>query len=677
MRALGITLARKGSKRLTGKNMRMICGKPLVEWTFIQLSNTKYIASNCFVTDCEDMAKLAESYGFKVVFQPEEEIEEAERKGRSGGSYAARRGIVEMKKLEGPNPYDVVIPVLPTFCLRKPNDFDDAIEVWLGRQERPVVSAVNYKDMVMYEMKDGVLVSYVMDNTARFWEAHGSVWVGTPEQYLAQSFKPDGEPYLITDDIARLQFTPYRMDFWQRYDIDYQEDLDIAEYFLEKHILKGKGASVYTDYKKFVASEYGYEQHANKYNEGVNQHLLPSEYRNSHFNHLPVYLETMKAPEDVVGWELTELKRDATGKINRNVMKHIRAGNGSDALAEQNVLKEPKPALIIGSGPSFDDAAPYLKDWEGASFCSSSQASTLLYYGHEPSHVVVYDIRTPPSELAWADRWEGRRTIMITHPGVYPATIDAWQGRRIYFRSMDSSNFYFVNVLPVAYGDVIKTHMFLFSCSVAAQMSLAHAMGYSPLFFVGCDFASARFKKWSYDHEKKEWVCSPDPGDQANHITAQNGVSTNPIQVFYKRSVLCVWRIDHSKCLMTSPQSIITEMPRVSFKSVVAYQGEDFDKFALANEQIDDVTERYLARHNQFVMKFTSLEPNGKPSYRILESNQRGNWESDVKQYLMRTWGDLKQRKEPLDLDIDSNMNRFRQLKAWNEEEDRASAGDK
>jgi hypothetical protein len=207
---------------------------------------------------------------------------------------------------------------------------------------------------------------------------------------------------------------PWMQELWQRYDIDYQDDFDAVEYFLEKNILKGRGASVYTDYKDWVLSEFGFEQHASKYNQGVEQNLLPAEYRNSFVNHLPVYLETMKVPESIVGWELNELKKDDAGTISRRRMKLIKARNGTDVFAPENVLTERKPALIIGSGPSLDTALPLLKDWKGATFCSTSHASSLIYYGHEPSHMIAYDINTRPFEQEWVDTWEGRKTVMVT-----------------------------------------------------------------------------------------------------------------------------------------------------------------------------------------------------------------------------------------------------------------------
>jgi hypothetical protein len=283
--------------------------------------------------------------------------------------------------------------------------------------------------------------------------------------------------------------------------------------------------------------------------------------------------------------------------------------------------------------------------------------------------MIAYDINTRPFEQEWVDTWEGRKTVMVTHPGMYPGTLDSWPGRKMYFKSMDTSNFFFTSVLPVAYGDVIPSHMFLFSCSVSAQMSIAHALGYSPLFFVGCDFQAGRFRKWRYDHDKKEWVRDPDvqftPG---NYLKSANGIQTDALQTFYKRSVLTVWRIDRSGCLNVSDETIITEMPHVDLADVIATQGEGFEDKLLTDQQMEDVTEKYLARYNQFILKFTP-DANGKVSYRVIETHAGKDWEQDLLRYIAQMRNDMKQNRMKLDIDINQNMGRFKQLKAMIAEE--------
>ncbi len=60
--------ARGGSAGVPGKNIRDLCGKPLIGWTIEQAFASK-IATEVFVsTDCEDIARVARRFGAQVPF---------------------------------------------------------------------------------------------------------------------------------------------------------------------------------------------------------------------------------------------------------------------------------------------------------------------------------------------------------------------------------------------------------------------------------------------------------------------------------------------------------------------------------------------------------------------------------------------------------------------------------
>ena len=55
--------ARSGSKRVPQKNIKLICGKPLIYWT-IEAAKSSNSIGNIFVsTDSPQIAKIAEEYG--------------------------------------------------------------------------------------------------------------------------------------------------------------------------------------------------------------------------------------------------------------------------------------------------------------------------------------------------------------------------------------------------------------------------------------------------------------------------------------------------------------------------------------------------------------------------------------------------------------------------------------
>ena len=59
---LAIIAARKGSKRLSGKNMLDLNGKPLIAWTIEQTLKSKYIDKIVISTDDENIINLSKDY---------------------------------------------------------------------------------------------------------------------------------------------------------------------------------------------------------------------------------------------------------------------------------------------------------------------------------------------------------------------------------------------------------------------------------------------------------------------------------------------------------------------------------------------------------------------------------------------------------------------------------------
>ncbi|MGZ7136174.1 MAG: acylneuraminate cytidylyltransferase family protein, partial [Methanobacterium sp.] len=65
---LCIIPARGGSKRLTGKNILDLCGKPLIAWTIEQARASKYLDKIIVSTDDEKIARISREYGAEVPF---------------------------------------------------------------------------------------------------------------------------------------------------------------------------------------------------------------------------------------------------------------------------------------------------------------------------------------------------------------------------------------------------------------------------------------------------------------------------------------------------------------------------------------------------------------------------------------------------------------------------------
>src|SRR3546814_6735940 len=66
--AIGIIAAREGSKGLPGKNIRSLCGKPLIVWTIEKALRSHSLKTVIVSTDCSEIADAARKAGAEVPF---------------------------------------------------------------------------------------------------------------------------------------------------------------------------------------------------------------------------------------------------------------------------------------------------------------------------------------------------------------------------------------------------------------------------------------------------------------------------------------------------------------------------------------------------------------------------------------------------------------------------------
>jgi N-acylneuraminate cytidylyltransferase len=69
---LGITPARGGSKSIPKKNIKEICGKPLIAWTIEAAKKSKLLDRYVVSTEDEEIAEIARRYVAEVVLRPPE-----------------------------------------------------------------------------------------------------------------------------------------------------------------------------------------------------------------------------------------------------------------------------------------------------------------------------------------------------------------------------------------------------------------------------------------------------------------------------------------------------------------------------------------------------------------------------------------------------------------------------
>lgn len=121
LKVLVVIPARGGSKGLPGKNIKEICGKPLIAWSIEQAKESKYTDRIIVSTDCSKIADVAKNYGADVPFlRPAKLAQDT--------SSVAEAILDVIKKLEEKEEYyDIVVSLEPTKCIRESSDIDESI----------------------------------------------------------------------------------------------------------------------------------------------------------------------------------------------------------------------------------------------------------------------------------------------------------------------------------------------------------------------------------------------------------------------------------------------------------------------------------------------------------------------------------------------------------------------
>ncbi len=121
--AIAIIPARAGSKGLPGKNIRPLCGKPLIAWTIESALRSRYLDEVMVSTDGADISRVAAAYGAKVPF-----LRPPELSTDTATTLSAVRHTLDYYRRKVGKEYDLVVLLEPTSPLREEGDIDCMLE---------------------------------------------------------------------------------------------------------------------------------------------------------------------------------------------------------------------------------------------------------------------------------------------------------------------------------------------------------------------------------------------------------------------------------------------------------------------------------------------------------------------------------------------------------------------
>lgn len=224
-RVLAWIPARGGSKGIKDKNIRNLCGKPLIAYTIDAAKNSKYVDKIMVSTDNERIAEIAKKYGAWVP---------SLRPADLAGDHSKTIDVVlhtlellwSMKER-----FDFFCILQPTSPLRDANDLDSAIETFVAHSKRGLVAVSSCETnpvLIRIIDKNGELERLLsVGSTVRrqdmpkYYRVNGSIYINRVDEITKDtSFNDNPIPFVIEDSHS--------------VDIDEPVDLVIAEYILKE-----------------------------------------------------------------------------------------------------------------------------------------------------------------------------------------------------------------------------------------------------------------------------------------------------------------------------------------------------------------------------------------------------------------------------------------------------------
>jgi CMP-N,N'-diacetyllegionaminic acid synthase len=231
MQALGIIPARGGSKGVLRKNIRMLCGKPLIQYTAEAAMAAKSLTRVILSTEDEEIAQVGRRCGLEVPF-----IRPLDLAGDNTPTLPVIQHAVRWVEDHG-NRYDLICLLQPTNPLRRPEDIDACVAMLEKSDLDSVVSVLP----VPHEHNPHWVYLQGQDGLLRL--STGEIAPLPRRQDLPAAFRRDGSVYvtrrgvlLEKDSLYGERLAGYVMDPTRHVNVDGPEDWQLAETLMENEM---------------------------------------------------------------------------------------------------------------------------------------------------------------------------------------------------------------------------------------------------------------------------------------------------------------------------------------------------------------------------------------------------------------------------------------------------------
>lgn len=226
-RILAIIPARAGSKRLPGKNSKLLFNKPLIQWTIEAAKQCQYLTDILVSTDSEEIAKIAENCELPVPFM---------RPAAYAGDKSTAIDVIEhaITYLNSVGKYyDYILWLQPTSPLRTVADIDSAIETLIAKKADAVISVCECDHSPLWSntldadaSMDNFLPEFVKNNPRSqalpdYFRLNGALYIAQVDKLLQE------KSFFLNENVFA-----YKMAKESSIDIDSPLDFKLAELLL-------------------------------------------------------------------------------------------------------------------------------------------------------------------------------------------------------------------------------------------------------------------------------------------------------------------------------------------------------------------------------------------------------------------------------------------------------------
>jgi len=229
MKILAVTLARGGSKGIPNKNLVLIAGVPLIQYTFNIIDQVKGLTDYIVSTDCEKIISYSTSQGVSAPFKRPAHLSTDTATSVDALIHATRF----MEEFRGFK-YDVVVELMCTNPFKTADHVNQAIEKLISTNSDSVIGVSKVEESHPARIKkivDDKLVDFcVPELSSRRQDLRPFAYIRNGSIYALKRDKLIDEGHRFGGDNSRPLIMPDICGI----NIDNKLDLDMARLLLEK-----------------------------------------------------------------------------------------------------------------------------------------------------------------------------------------------------------------------------------------------------------------------------------------------------------------------------------------------------------------------------------------------------------------------------------------------------------